>query len=206
MKCKFAWTEKKLTSIGSFNIKLLKICLFQFQFTSHSIHIQQKWEQLLMNASEIITTLFLPLMGCVKSLILPEAAIKRCSTKQELHSSKSFKVAGFQTLIIAAMWAILNAARFFNQPLAFTYRTVYIDFWIKILERLFVNDKQILTEILSIYNLFSPPSLKGLRHFSECYEFLVFIEIWTKFGPDEKRKGIPIPRCTSKEAALVYFE
>ena len=81
-----------------------------------------------MNASVITTTLFLPLMGCVKSLILPEAAIKRCSTKQELHSSKSFKVAGFQTLNIAAMWAILNAARFFNQPLAFTYRTVYIDF------------------------------------------------------------------------------
>ena len=69
-----------------------------------------------------------------------------------------------------------------------------------------MNDKQILTEILSIYDLFSPPSLKRLRHFSECYEFLVFIEIWTKFGPDEKRKGIPIPRCTPKEAALVYFE
>ena len=74
-----------------------------------------------MNVSEI-TTLFLPPMGCVKSLILSEAAIKRCSTKQELPSSKSCKVAGFQSLITAAMWTILNVARFLDPPLGFTFR------------------------------------------------------------------------------------
>ena len=55
-----------------------------------------------MNVSEI-TALFLPPMGCVKSLILSEAAIKRYSTKQELPSLKSCKVAGFQSLITAVM-------------------------------------------------------------------------------------------------------
>ena len=55
---------------------------------------------------------------------------------------------------------LLDAAEFLDPPLAFTYREndsnfnfnaisvdkVYIDCWIKILGRLFVNDKQILTE------------------------------------------------------------
>ena len=65
-----------------------------------------------MNVSEI-TTLFLPPMGCVKSLILSEAAIKRYSTKQELPSSKSCKVAVFQSLI---------TSEFLDPLLAFTYR------------------------------------------------------------------------------------
>ena len=73
-----------------------------------------------MNASEI-TTLFLPAMDCVKSLILSEAAIEWCSTKQELPSSKSCKVPGFQPLITAAMQTILDAAGFLDDPpLAFT--------------------------------------------------------------------------------------
>ena len=70
-----------------------------------------------MNASEI-SCLFLPPMDCVKNLILSEAAIERCCTKQELHSSKSCKVAGFQPLITTAMWTIQDAAEF----LAFTHR------------------------------------------------------------------------------------
>ena len=60
----------------------------------------------------------------------------------------------------AAMWTILDAVDFLDPPLTFTctkndgkfifnaisvYK-VYIDFWIKLLERLFVNDKQMLTE------------------------------------------------------------
>ena len=225
VKCKFAWIAEKFTSIGSFNIKLLKICLFQF--TSHLIHIQQKWDQLLMNVSEI-TTLFLPPMGCVKSLILSEAAIKRCSTKQELPSSKSCKVAVFQSLI---------TSEFLDPLLAFTYRKNdgYFNFWMKILERFFVNDKQILTECcesfltlwdlvitiahthlnkptaknlcLSIYDLSPPPGLKGLRCFSAWCKFLDnFIEIWIKCRLDEKQKGVPISSCTSKEATLMYFE
>ena len=58
------------------------------------------------------------------------------------------------------MWTILDAAEFLDAPLGFTYRKndgnfnfnatsvykVYIDFWIKLLGRLFVNDKQMLTE------------------------------------------------------------
>ena len=63
VKRKFALIAKKLTSIGSFNIKLLKICLLQL--APHSLHIWQKWVQALMNASEI-TALFLPAMDCVK--------------------------------------------------------------------------------------------------------------------------------------------
>ena len=63
------------------------------------------------------------------------------------------------------MWTILEAAEFLDQPLAYTYRKndgnfnfnaisvykVYIDFSIKILGRLFVNDKQILTECLKSF-------------------------------------------------------
>ena len=58
------------------------------------------------------------------------------------------------------MWTILDAAEFYDSPLAFTYRrndgyfsfnaisvykVYYIDFWIKIPGMLFVHDKQILT-------------------------------------------------------------
>ena len=60
----FLWIAKKLTSISSFNLQSLKICVFQF--SSYSLHIWKKWEQLLMDASEI-TTLFLPPMDCVKN-------------------------------------------------------------------------------------------------------------------------------------------
>ena len=74
-----------------------------------------------MNASEI-TTLFLPPMDCLKNLILSEAAIKRWSTKVDLPSSKSCKVAGFQTLINAEMCSILDAARFLDLHMIFTYR------------------------------------------------------------------------------------
>ena len=63
-------------------------------------------------------------------------------------------------IITAAMWTILDAAEFLDPSLAFThwnndgnfnfnaislYKN-YIDFWIKIVRRLFLNDKQILTE------------------------------------------------------------
>ena len=58
------------------------------------------------------------------------------------------------------MWTILDAAEFLDPFLAFAHRKkdgnfninaisvykVYIDFWIKILGRLFLNDKQIFTE------------------------------------------------------------
>ena len=56
---------------------------------------------------------------------------------------------------------------------------------------------------LSMYDLLLPPGLKGLRRFTTCYKFLDnFIEIWSKFWFQEKQ-GSPIPRCTSKEAALM---
>ena len=99
------------------------------------------------------------------------------------------------------MWTILDAAEFLDLPLAFTYRKndgnfdlnaisvykVYIDFWIKLVGTLFVNDKQMLTEsfksfltlcswrlevCLSMYDLFLAPGLKALRHFPACYKFL----------------------------------
>ena len=71
----------------------------------------------------------------------------------------------FPAIITAAMWIILEAAEFLDKPLAYTYRKndgnfnfnaisvykVYIDFWIKILGRLFVNDKEILTECLKSF-------------------------------------------------------
>ena len=74
------------------------------------------------------------------------------------------------------MWTILDAAEFYDSPLAFTYRrndgyfsfnaisvykVCYIDFWIKILGRLFVNDKQILNRMFQI--LFSPLRSGGNR-------------------------------------------
>ena len=74
-----------------------------------------------MNISQI-TNLFLPQMDGVKNLILSEAAIRRCSTKQKFPSPKSCKVAGFQPLVTAAMWAILDAAEFLDPLPAFTYR------------------------------------------------------------------------------------
>ena len=73
-----------------------------------------------MNASEI-TSLFLPQMDCVNS-ILSEVAIERWSTKLELPSSKSHKVAGFQPLINAAMCSILDVAGFLDPPQTFTYK------------------------------------------------------------------------------------
>ena len=74
-----------------------------------------------MNAVEI-TALFVTAMDCVKTLILSEAAIERCSAKQELPSSKSCKVAGFQPLITTAMRTIRDAAGFLNPLLAFSCR------------------------------------------------------------------------------------
>ena len=92
-----------------------------------------------------------------------------------------------------------------------------------------MNDKQILTEcfklLLTIQGLvvtkthtylnkhqvkdvdhLLPPGLKGLRRFTTCYKFLDnFIEIWSKFWFQEKQ-GSPIPRCTSKEAALMCYK
>ena len=54
---------------------------------------------------------------------------------------------------------------------------------------------------------FLAPVLKRLRCFPACFESLDnFIEIWIKSGFEEKRKGIPVPRCTSKKAALMYYE
>ena len=84
----------------------------------------------------------------------------------ELPSSKSCKVSGFQTLITTAMRTILDAAGFLDPPLAFICREndgyfnfnaisvckVSIDFWIKIVARLFVNDQQILTELFKSFS------------------------------------------------------
>ena len=43
-----------------------------------------------------------------------------------------------------------------------------------------------------MYDLFLPPSLKGLRRFPACYKFLDnFTKIWIKFGFEEKWNGIP---------------
>ena len=54
---------------------------------------------------------------------------------------------------------------------------------------------------LNMYDLFLAPGLKGLRCFPLCYEFLYnFIEIWIRFGSEEK--GIPIPKCTSKGGCI----
>ena len=77
-KQKFAWIAKKLTLIASLNIKLLKICLLQF--TPDLLHIWQKCEQPLMNASKTITFSLSP-VDCVKNLILSEAAVEWCSTE-----------------------------------------------------------------------------------------------------------------------------
>ena len=76
-----------------------------------------------MNASES-TTLFLPPMDCVKNLILSEVAIERWPTKLYLSSSKSCKVAGFQTLINAEMSSILvlDAVRLLDSFMTFTYK------------------------------------------------------------------------------------
>ena len=116
------------------------------------------------------------------NLILSEVAIERCSTKHmSFLLQRAVKVSGFQSLITTAMRTILDS------PLAFTYRkndgyfnfsaiSVYkvsIDFWIKILGRLFVSDKQILTEcfkLLSLYISIPHPNLvydkQRKKHFS----------------------------------------
>ena len=48
----------------------------------------------------------------------------------ELHPSKICKIAGFQPLVTAAMWTILDAAGFLDPPLEFKYRknNGYFDF------------------------------------------------------------------------------
>ena len=51
--------------------------------------------------------------------------------KMELHSSKRCKIEGFQPLVTAAMWTILDAAGFFlDPPPEFKYRqnNGYFDF------------------------------------------------------------------------------
>ena len=75
-----------------------------------------------MNAFEITTLLFLSAMYCVKNLILSETAFERCSAKQELPLSRSYKVAGFWPLITTAMRPIGNAAGLLNPTLAFSYK------------------------------------------------------------------------------------
>ena len=60
-----------------------------------------------MNVS-VVTTLFLYPKDRLKNIIL--------------FSSKSCKVASFQPLITAAMWAILDAAEFLDPPLTFAFR------------------------------------------------------------------------------------
>ena len=80
-----------------------------------------------MKASRIIT-LFLPPMDCVKTLILSETVIEKYSTKQDLSSSKSCKVAGFQPLITAAMaFTYRKNDGYFNFN-AISFYKVYIDF------------------------------------------------------------------------------
>ena len=85
------------------------------------------------------------------------------------------------------MWTILDAAKFLDPPLAFTYRKNdsnfkaisvhkdYIVFWIEILRRVFENDKQILKEcfksfltlaglvVTKPYTYLNKPATKGFR-------------------------------------------
>ena len=61
-------------------------------------------------------------MDCVKNLFFSEAAIRRCSTKQEFPSPKNCEVASFQSLVTAVMWTSPDAAEFLDPLLAFTYR------------------------------------------------------------------------------------
>ena len=135
-------------------------------------------------------------------------------------------MSGFQSLVTAAIWTILDAAEFLDPPLTFGYRrndgyfsfnaisiykVYYIDFWIKILERLFMNDQQILIEFfksfwtlqclvvteahtylklqvcLSMYDLLLLSGVKGLWRFPIPYKFRdSFIEIWIKFRFEKK--------------------
>ena len=69
-----------------------------------------------MKASEI-TTLFWPPMDFVKNLILSEAVIERCSTKWSFILQRAAKFTGFQRLVTAAMWTVLDAARILDPPL-----------------------------------------------------------------------------------------
>ena len=105
VKWKFARIAKKLIYIGSFNIKLKLLAWIRFTF-----------EQPLMKASEI-TTLFWPPMDFVKNLILSEAVIERCSTKWSFILKRAVKFTGFQRLVTAAMWTILDATRILDPPL-----------------------------------------------------------------------------------------
>ena len=106
-----------------------------------------------------------------------EAVTESYFTKLELPSSRSCKVAGFQQLVAAARYSILDAAWFLDPPLAFTYRKkdgyftlitnafsvrkVYIDFWMKIWGSLSVNGKQILMECFKSF-------LKAAGLFEAC--------------------------------------
>ena len=141
---KFAWIAKKLILIGSFNIQGLKL-LAWIRFT---------FKLPLMKGSEI-TTLFWPPVDFGKKINSFRSSHRKVFYKMELHSSRICKIAGFQPLATAAMWTILDTAGFLDPPLEFKYRKsngyfdfsaisvykVYIDFRIKILGRLFVNDK-----------------------------------------------------------------
>ena len=75
------------------------------------------------------------------------------------------------------MWTILGRAVFLDPPLAFTYRrndghfsfnaisvykVYYIDLWIKILGKLFVNDKQILIECFKSLLTLYPTNKRGV--------------------------------------------
>ena len=85
------------------------------------------------------------------------------------------------------MWPILNAAGFLNPPLAFTYRKndgyvnfnaisvykVYLDFWVKILGRLFVNAKQTLAECFkSFFNSLMSGGRKSSYILKQTLRFL----------------------------------
>ena len=116
---KFAWIAKKLILIGSFNIQWLKL-LAWIRFT---------FKLLLMKASEI-TTLLWPPVDFGKKINSFRSSHRKVSYKMERHSSKICKIAGFQPLVTAAMWTILDAAGFLDPPLEFKYRknNGYFDF------------------------------------------------------------------------------
>ena len=117
---KFAWIAKKLILIGSFNIQWLKL-LAWICFT---------FKLPLMKASEITTLLWPPVDFGKKNNSFIRSSHRKVSYKMELHSSKICKIAGFQQLVTAAMWTILDAAGFLDPPLEFKYRknNGYFDF------------------------------------------------------------------------------
>ena len=94
---KFAWIAKKLILIGSFNIQGLKLLAW--------IHFTFKLP--LMKGSEI-TTLLWPPVDFGKKINSFRSRHRKLFYKMELHSSKICKIAGFQPLVTAAMWTILE--------------------------------------------------------------------------------------------------